>query len=335
MPTILLLDNGSTRPEATLALRRVAQALTEVLGQTVHPVSLQHSARIPGHLLDGRPANTLEPFLHERRRLGEREFLGLPLFFGPSRALSSFVPDTVARVAAAAGPMQLSMADVLCPLPEGESRLVDILQAHVRSALADAGTALAGGEPTSGHRRVVLVDHGSPIAEVTAVRRWLAQQLAHRLAASGTVVEAVMERRAGAAYDFNGALLEDVLEGFGAPTTAPAIGYTGPGRTFGHAAHGSDVAGGSKDTDPDDFSWGVGEGDWDRADLATVGPVVLAMQFIAPGRHAGAGGDIEQICERALERYPGLRILRTPLVGEHPALVDILVARALRALARG
>ena len=61
--------------------------------------------------------------------------------------------------------------------------------------------------------------------------------------------------------------------------------------------------------------------------------IVLAMMFISPGRHAGAGGDIEEICADAMARNPGLRVKISPLIGEHPLLIDILYDR-LRALAR-
>jgi sirohydrochlorin ferrochelatase len=60
--------------------------------------------------------------------------------------------------------------------------------------------------------------------------------------------------------------------------------------------------------------------------------VVLAMMFISPGRHAGAGGDIETICAEAMARNPRLRVKVSPLVGEHPLLVEILKDRLEAAL---
>ena len=61
--------------------------------------------------------------------------------------------------------------------------------------------------------------------------------------------------------------------------------------------------------------------------------VVLALLFISPGRHAGPGGDIETICREAQEHNPGLEICISPLIGEHPLLVEILRDRLSATLA--
>lgn len=272
MPTLMLIDNGSRRPDATLAQRRLARALSERLGAPVWPVSLQHSDQIEPELLGGLPAATLAGFLETRRSIGERSFLALPLFFGPSRALTQFLPDTVAEV----GGVEVQVADVLCPLPAGEPMLLRIIEDNLRGVPefteADA---------------VVLVDHGSPQPAVTAVRNWLAEGLAARLRGGPALREAVMERRAGARYDFNGLLLEEVLAELAREARARG------------------------------------------AERLTV---VLAMQFIGPGRHAGAGGDVAQICSEAKRRFPCLHTYRSALVGEHPGLLDLLEARARHAL---
>lgn len=271
---MILLDNGSRRAAATLNLRRLARHLSERLGTEVHPVSALHSAKIPPEQLGGEPAWTLEGFLDNRAAAGERSFGILPLFFGPSRAIGDFIPEVAGRVAAAHGPLELRIADVLCPLPAGEPRLVDILADNVAAALGDG----AEHPPTD----VLLVDHGSPLPAVTAVRHWLAERLAQRLPArlggEVKVGEAVMERREGADYDFNGRLLAEVLAD---------IGSAGEPRS-----------------------------------------VVLAMQFISPGRHAGAGGDIDDIAAAARAAHPGLDVQSTRLIGEHPLFEDILAERA-------
>lgn len=272
MPCVLLIDNGSSRPASTIRLRRLASALGERLGAPVHPVSLQHADKVPPAALDGVPAETLTPFLHRTFSEGERDFLAVPLFFGPSRALSHAIPKAAAELVTRLGPMRLRLACELCPLPRGEPRLTEILADHLRLAANGEGIAL---------RRVVLVDHGSPLAEVSAVRHWLAQDLRSRLGPDVELREAVMERRPGPAYDFNGPLLADVLGGLA------------------------------------------------KADPGT--PIVLSLLFLAPGRHAGAGGDIARICTLAEQTHPGLRVLPAPLVGEHPALIEILADRAREA----
>jgi len=272
-PVILLVDNGSTRAEATLSLRRIAADLAEACGLPVHPVSLQHADKIPAEDLGGAPAEVFPSFLRARLERGARDFVVVPLFFGRSRALTSFIPEQVGLLAAEFGPFALRQADVLVPMPDGEPRLADILADHVTQC-----SAALGCDPD----RVVVVDHGSPLPEVTAARAQVTMALRERLAEGIALGQAVMERRRGAEYDFNGQLLGDLLESC-------------------VAQHPRCV-------------------------------VVLAMMFISPGRHAGPGGDIEAICREAMAKSPGLRVAISPLVGEHPLLIEILHARLRAAL---
>ncbi len=44
--TIMLVDNGSAKPAATLMLRQLAERLSHKCGQQIHPVSLCHADRI-------------------------------------------------------------------------------------------------------------------------------------------------------------------------------------------------------------------------------------------------------------------------------------------------
>lgn len=270
-PTLMLLDNGSRRPAACLALRRLAASFGERIGREVHPVSLQHADRIRLERLDGRAARTFEAFLKQRLAQGERNFLAVPLFFGAGKAVTGLIPDTVSQLQVELGDFTLRQSEVLCPLPRGEPRLIEILHDQLLRATAP-------GMPT----RVVLVDHGSPSPRVTAVRKYLAGGLRERLGPHVTLAESVMERRDGPEYDFNGPLLEQTLERMG------------------------------------------------RSDNGD--PIALSLLFLAPGRHAGPGGDIEYICRRAQDACPGLRVLTSPLVGEHPALLDILETRLHAAL---
>lgn len=282
MPTLMLVDNGSSRAAATLALRCLSDRLAQRLGQPVHPVSLAHSSKVPAEALGGRPADTLESFLLRQAAAGIREFLAVPLFFGRSRALTALIPQTVDRVSAAGTTVRVAVAEELCPLPRGEPRLAEILDRAIRTAMHRLP---AGPEQTkTAHRgtgtpiHALLVDHGSPIPEVSAVRHWLAGRLERLSCGDYQLGEAAMERRAGAKYAFNGALLEEALEAIG--------------KEQGQAR------------------------------------VVIGMQFIGPGRHAGRDGDVERICQQARERFPGLEIGLSPLVGEDEALIDLLSERA-------
>jgi len=277
---LLLLDNGSKQPGATRNLRRLAQALSRRRGEPVHPVSLQHSDEIPASELDGVPADTLEPFLKKMAQRGERRFVITPLFFGPSRAIEVFVPEVVRRVTEEVGPLTIQVAQVLCPLPDGEPRLAEILEANVRAAVERAGA-----RPTT----IIVVDHGSPLPAVSAVRGWLADELGKRvrgkrLLGGATVEQAVMERRPGRSYDFNGQLLAERL------AQPPS------------------------EHEPE--------------------TLVLAMQFISPGRHAGPGGDIANIVAEAQARLAGRLLLPTPLIGDHPLFLDILDDRTSDAVNR-
>lgn len=272
-PVVMLVDNGSTRAAATLGLRTIAASLSTCSGMVVHPVSLQHADAIPAQQLDGRPAAVFAGFLRERLAAGECRFLVLPLFFGPSRALTKAIPAEVERLSAEHGDLDVQLADPLVPLPAGEPRLADILADHARQSVDE-------------RRRddyVVVVDHGSPLPAVNAVRRYAVDQLRRRLPAQLQLEQAVMERREDTAYDFNGELLADLLDRLAA-----------------------------------------GE----RQAVS----VSVAMMFLLPGRHAGPGGDVVSICREAMARNRGLEVAVSPLIGEHPVLVEILQDRLQAAL---
>lgn len=64
------------------------------------------------------------------------------------------------------------------------------------------------------------------------------------------------------------------------------------------------------------------------------GDVIVALQFLAPGRHAGAEGDIAAICAAAEAAQPGLRTHLTTTLGAHPQVVDVLASRFRAVVAR-
>jgi sirohydrochlorin ferrochelatase len=59
-----------------------------------------------------------------------------------------------------------------------------------------------------------------------------------------------------------------------------------------------------------------------------VGEVVVLLQFLSPGRHAGLGGDVAEICEAAEAEMPGLRTVMSDPIADDPRLVDVLARRA-------
>lgn len=270
MRAIFLVDNGSLRPAATLNLRRVAALLSQQLGETVQAASLLHSHKVHADQLDGAPALTLGPAAEHSAAQGATEIIVVPFFFGPSKALTGYLPERMAAMQATFPRVSVRVAQALVDERGGNDlRLAKILADNVREQLN-------GEQP-----RVALVDHGSPIAEVTAVRNRLAGQLSVLLADDvACVTAASMERREGEEYRFNEPLLENLL-------------------------------------DTPEFQ---------------AGPVVLAMLFLSPGRHAGDGGDIAEICRAAQHRHSALSVATAKLVGEHPDVVEILYSRLCQAI---
>ena len=55
--------------------------------------------------------------------------------------------------------------------------------------------------------------------------------------------------------------------------------------------------------------------------------VILSMLFISPGRHAGPGGDIAEICENEEKAKPGLKTWMSDLFATHDAVVPLLATR--------
>jgi hypothetical protein len=51
------------------------------------------------------------------------------------------------------------------------------------------------------------------------------------------------------------------------------------------------------------------------------------MFFISPGKHAEEAGDIAEIFDQVMQNHPGLSVRISPLAGENPLLIDILLNR--------
>ena len=195
---ILLVDNGSLQPAATLQLRLLSAEVGRLLGETVHPVSVLHSHKIDPALLEGRPAIIFEQAVQQAKADGIDELIVLPLFIGPSRAITEFLPQVFAE--ASAGKMKLTIKPTL--YGEDGVELLEILIDHLRQA---------GGD--SDQDTILLCDHGSPIIEVTRVRDALARDLAAELDIPSSRLSACsMERREGPEYAFNEPLLATALQ---------------------------------------------------------------------------------------------------------------------------
>jgi len=203
MPVILLTDNGSTQANATLQLRDLANKLGLQTGHTIHPVSLQHANHIPAKALNNIPAQVFTEFMEQQLVKGNRDFILLPIFFGLGKALTKYIPDAVNSLKNKFGDFQINVADVIYPLPEGENLLCEIIHDHIQDTAKKENLALTN---------IVLVDHGSPTPQVTDVRKHLVQRVQESFSADYHLEQAVMERREGSEYDFNGDLLENWLK---------------------------------------------------------------------------------------------------------------------------
>lgn len=222
--SVLLLDNGSLLPASTLCLRRIAEALSRRAGAKTEAVSLLHSSAVARTELDGTPAEVFEPAVRIRYGAGIHEFLVLPLFFGPSGALTSYLPKRIARLQEQLPDLRVRVGQPLVdPKAAEDIRLAKILADHVHEAWSEARV--------SGGGRVILVDHGSPEQAVAAARERVTALLQTELADTGAEVTAAsMERRPGFRYDFNEPLLRSALEKTAAEATRHAK-FDEPGRT--------------------------------------------------------------------------------------------------------
>lgn len=273
-PRCLLFDNGSLRPESTLNLRGIAGRLQTALGVEVQPASLLHSSAIPPGELEGVPAQLLVPALQACLAAGTAGIVLLPLFFGPSAALTDQLPPKLEALRRKHPGQRVWFGRCLVdPSAKDDFRIASILAENVRTAM----TLESLERPP-----VVLVDHGSPQRAVVAVRDFLAGQLAVLLAGEiDQLVAASMERRPGAEYDFCDPLLSAVLR---------------------------------------------------RPGLCER-QVIVAQQFLSPGRHAGMGGDVEGICRDAERDHPRLKTYPTRLIGADERLIPVLCDRYREALA--
>lgn len=231
MPTCFLIDNGSLRAASTLNLRAIARRLSGEIEQRVEPVSLLHSNKVDPADLSGEPAEILPSALDLRLERGERDFVILPLFFGPSLAITSHLPKRVAALRRDLPGLRVRIAPPLFDKQDGaDLRLARILQERVEEVLE-------GSEMPA----VVVVDHGSPAPEVTYVRNFVAGQLSVLLNTRvSRIAAASMERREGEEFKFNEPLLEKILRtnGFNHGKVIVAMMFLSPGR---HAGEGGDV----------------------------------------------------------------------------------------------
>jgi len=232
-PAVLLVDNGSLEPAATLSLRGLAERLGAVIERVVLPVSLLHSSAIAPERLDGRAAEILEPALRGLAAAGVGEVVVVPLFLGPSGALTDYLPERVRHLRKTWPGLRVRVAPCLVDAARPQdTRVAAMLAERVRESAKSAGFTRPA---------VAVVDHGSPQRSVNAVRELVTEQVRVLLGGWARMVAACsMERRTGAEYDFNEPLLERLLDApeFAMGEVVVAQLFLQPGR---HAGPGGDV----------------------------------------------------------------------------------------------
>lgn len=199
-----LMDNGSLRPESTLELRRVARRLSAIVKTEVQPVSVLHSDKVDAAQLDGIRAYNFTSRVRLDLSQGVRKFYVLPLFFGPNRALTDYLPTQFKKNVSGYPDAKLLMAPPLA----GREAVPDL---RIAEALADRiETSIDKYELST--PAVAVVDHGSPVRSVTDVRDGVTRQLREMAGALYRAVEpSSMERRPEPEYDFNEPLLDTLL----------------------------------------------------------------------------------------------------------------------------
>jgi sirohydrochlorin ferrochelatase len=226
----VLFDNGSLRPEAVLQLRLTALQLQAAIGVRVHPVSLLHSSAIAPERLGGVPAEILEPALVALLQARVTDLVLVPLFFGPSRALTEYVPRRLEHLRCQFPGRRVRLGHWLVDTGKtGDTRIAAILADNARLTIRSQHLT---------RPPVVLVDHGSPQREVIAVRDILGQQVAHFLDKEiDRLAVASMECRPGTEYDFCEPPLATLLHrpGFAQGHVVVVQQFLSPGRHAGPA----------------------------------------------------------------------------------------------------
>ena len=222
---VVLVDNGSVEAAPTLQMRALACALEESVltsrtwqsrwggGRStlcVMPTSLKFSDRVDARALGGTPAQLLSDALRDDARVrSSTRLIIVPVFLGPSRAVTSTIPKTVKE----ARPTDAEAHEVLpalVPMNGPDAPGLDPITRILADMVRDTARANRLENGTFG---VVLVDHGSPSRDVNRVRRALTARLRRALGRdAAVVVGSSMERRPGAQYAFNEPLLENVFD---------------------------------------------------------------------------------------------------------------------------
>jgi len=234
-PVCMLMDNGSLRPQPTLRLRSIAGKLSAQSEIRVAPVSILHSNRVHPSKLEGERAEVAASFIDMALAAGERDFVCLPFFLGPSLALTEYLPQLFKERLAEHPDLRYVIADPIAgaQVTSPDSRMIEALARRVEDVI----------EINHWQRpAVALVDHGTPVRAVNQVREATADALAQCLGERVSAVKGfAMERKPGEDYAFNEPMLENLRDvpGFQTGPVVVAMFFLLEGR---HAGPEGDVA---------------------------------------------------------------------------------------------
>lgn len=203
-PVCLLMDFGSLFAEAFLGLRIIAAQLSKSSQREIIPISLFYSNTIDVAKLNNQPAEIFELKIKSLALEGRFNILILPLFFGPSRALSIYLPKCISEVKKTYSRLNIHIAPCLVQTEnDSNCSFANILANGIFRVIEKKELS----KPA-----VILVDHGTPVIKVNEVRNFLARQLKDLLKNKIRILTpASMERREGSEYSFNDPLLKDQL----------------------------------------------------------------------------------------------------------------------------
>ena len=94
-PDIYLVDNGSLSPIATIQLRMIAKKLSLLSSHNIQAVSLLHSHKVPKVQVENIEATIVKRAMREAIECGQIEFVIVPLFLGPSLAITQYLPEVI------------------------------------------------------------------------------------------------------------------------------------------------------------------------------------------------------------------------------------------------
>jgi sirohydrochlorin ferrochelatase len=165
--------------------------------------------------------------------LGQRDFLILPFFLGPSLAIVDWLPKKLEAFRNNYQDLKVKVASSLFGNGDGAEPLATAIKDRVGEVVQREGL-----------RRpfVALVDHGTPAIAVNEVRNRVAE-IAESLLGDKVagLASCSMERRPEPEYDFNDPLLANLLQDRNlapAGDVVVALLFLSPGR---HAGTGGDV----------------------------------------------------------------------------------------------